>query len=103
VGTNTTQIAPAQLHASATRRLRQVKFSVKWPIGQTVAISIVEWPLYFDATSACLRGLSIFAALAKVATAQTSTPSLGAAGSGAQLIAVGLMEGRASTAVGVLV
>src|SRR6202008_4181883 len=50
----------------------------------------------FDKTSACLGGLSIFAALAKVATAQTSTPSLGAAGSGAQLIAVGLMEGRAS-------
>ena len=58
---------------------------------------------YFDKTSACLGGLSIFAALAKVATAQTSTPSNGAAGSGAQLIAVGLMEGRASLLSGVLV
>jgi len=101
VGTNTTQIAPAQLHASATRRLRQVKFSVKWPIGQTVAISIVEWPLYFDATSACLRGLSIFAALAKVATAQTSTPSHGGSGRAADRRRA---HGRPRvTAVGVLV
>jgi hypothetical protein len=45
---------------------------------------------YFDKTSARLGGLPIFAAQVKVAIAQTSTPSHGAAVAGALLIAIGV-------------